>query len=463
MASYIHLTGFMEDTIFHKDLRLIINNNNDQGIGYLNSILVDYFVSIGELKDTRISRLSVINSGAPATGKCTLFFDNKVIEDPNFWTTAITNEQINTIFNISEFCYLNQNQDIAYIEHMLTTDSVFTNLYVPESVAISTVTNPITISDPFNTSIRIPNWVEFQIYLTPDKEKILKVKLWLSSNDFSKNYPYTTITKVIPPCPPETLFNTVKGMSQMETMIESSKFTFIQMHQDLVANDQAGAISFNTKYYLGVNIEYTIAFAVLYKGAKQPTTMACRAAIKEYLLSTGLTTLDNLETLFPELFVDYQFYIIPLWDHKKELEDRTVYPSISPTYAYIKEVIDRIYPNLNEDYMDTRIQIILNAESDIFSLVVPNVLNPDLVSLLDLHPIFTRRAAGETAYNYMTVKTKQLADKLARVFAVFNADVATNEFASYIEDEREYLTFTVGNTELQVLSPTGYHYVPEVS
>lgn len=462
MASYIHLTGFMEDAIFRKDLRLVINGNDDQGIGILNSILVDYFVTISQLKDKRIARLSVLNSGVPATGECTIVFDNKYIEDPNFWI-SINEDKINTIFNIAELCYLAQSRSIEDLENQLTTDLVFMNLYAPGSVAVSVVTNPVDISNPSNMNVRIPNWIEFQIYLTSDKEKILKVKLWLSSNDFSKNYPYTTITQVVPPCPPETLFNTVKNMSQMETMIESNKYTFSKINADLILNDQAGALSFNTRYYLGPDTEYTITFAVLYKGAKPPTTMACRAAIKQFLIDTGLASIDNLEIMFPELFVDYQYFIIPLWNAYNDLEDRRIYPSIAPTYAYIKNEMDRLYPNVEEDYIDTRMQTILNSESDIFSLVLPNTLNPDLTTLLQLHPTFNRRASTETAYAYMEAKTKLLSNKLARVFAVMFKSLATQEFNTYVEDGRTYLTFTVGNAELQVMTPEGYRYIPEES
>ncbi len=453
--SFINVVGFIEDTIFKTNFRLSVNNTEYQNIGYLNSTLIDYYVDIAKLKDNRSSRLSILNTGLPATGDTYILFDNSKVEDSSIWNT-LTNNQIDTIFNIAETMYLYQSATNDELEHILATDGAYLNSYVPLSLARSSVSTSISISNPLNMTITVPNWIEFQLYVSEDKATILKFKLWLNSEDFAISYPNTTITNIIPPCPPEILFTTVKNHTQMQTTIENSVFSFSKLNTELYTKDQSGCKTFYVRYYLDSETEYVVPFGVIYKGGIEPTTSACRIAIKDYLIATGLTTIANLQIYFPELFVNYIYNVIPLWNYKNTLEDRIVYPSISPNYNYIKTELLRLYPTLTEDFIETRIEIILNAENDMFSLVVPDSLNNDTASLASFHPTFNRHSSTETAYAYMDTNTKLLASKLAKAFAVFNQTLTTDEFNTVVIEDKTYLSFTVNNVEVQVLSPSSY-------
>lgn len=451
--SVIHLTGFLEDTIFQSRSRLSLAGTPSSPVGQLDSLLIDYFSSISRITDTRTTRRSLL--GASAVGVSKIIFDLDLVENKSVWAT-LSGIWYDTLFSIAEIAYLAQDKTVDDKDYILSHDTGTKDIYISKSLVVSTVTAPVTTYSPSEQQVEIPNWVEFQVYLSADQTDILKIRLWLNNMDFKSNYPYTTITRVVPPRDPALLFAPTASMSEMQAVITGSQYTFGQINTDLYQNDQTGLLIFKTKYLVSVDKEYQLPFGVIYRGPKEPTTMACRAAIKQFLMDTGLTTEDNLRTLFPELFVELQFFLVPLWDYHTKQADRIIYPSISPVHSYVTEELKRLYPNMNDTYPDDRITYLLNAYNDMWLVAIPDELNHDTTSLVELHPTYNNHSSSQVEFRYMDTLTRQFATKLIRCMATLHQELATDEFNTLTQDGRTYLSFTIGRAEYQVMTKDSY-------
>lgn len=447
------LYAFINDDAMRLTGRLATLSSEDQGYGILTGESANFFIDRGILNDIRKGRLIVLNNRQPF-GRMTLWFD--LLRMDNDILKNMTDVDTVLFFNILERIVYQQQYSDANIEHMLRNAASFAG-YVPDSMMHGVNSGLAQVEDVSNETLEVPffDWVSFDF----ETDNVsFKVHAWISNHSFKKEYPYTTITSVIPPYDPKVLANPIAliGSGNMNVLTSGSSFIFNNINLETVARDQNGVYTYMTKYRLDNTRNLQLPFALPYCGPKVPSSLECRRAIRLYLEDTTGLKPDDLEALFPELYVESRFYIVPLWDMYTQLTDREVYPSII-SYLQLRRHANHIFFDREPAFVDEYMEILLNAQNKMFSLSLPDDSNTNLMSILQQHPTYqdyaTHNAAG---FRFMATATQDFAGKLSRCFSILNGEELLPEFIRTQVNTSWYLSFTSGKAEYLVMEKLSY-------
>lgn len=444
--------GFLSDSGFHLSTGLDLSDSSDQGFGYLHGEASNYLVNKGALHDTRSSRLQILENYAP-TGHMDILFDQNRVDLVQL--QALAEEDIQHIFNILERCMLAQQYSDLNIENMLTTTSIYTG-YVANSHA----------HDPNVTTVSLSNIqglrknVELHDYISFDYNNgtvDITFHIWLKLSAFTVDYPYTTITRVIPPYAPDLLLDgtAVLQATNLDVLSRGSEYIFDQTHTELAGRDQNGVYKFSLKYVLSATTSRNISFALAYCGPKVPTSLDCRAAIKDYIKTTTNVSDDNLKEIFPELYISARFFIVPLWDIYSQLSDRDVYNS-TMKIAEITSRAAKVFKNREPGFVERYMELLLNSQNKMWSMCLPDALNTTHMSIIEQHPTYVDYSTQNVGWKYMTAATQEFAGKLIRCMAVLRGESTSSEFITAQESDATYLTFTSGDSEYFVMTRDSY-------
>lgn len=434
-------------------------NRLEQGYGILNGEPANYLVNLGKLLDPRQRRLDLIDSGAP-TGSAKLLFDTNRFGSSKL--SGMNSYQANCYFNVVERIVYQQEYTDDNLNHMLVNTGSFEG-YVANSFMHGDANKTITISTVKSTTgvrVKVQSWVSFDFtYINEKNEEIIfKTHLWLSKAAFKDEYPYVTITKVIPPYDPKVLAGdpqVVQNSASLSVLQNSSSFIFTESDLETAALDQNGIYTYTTKYALSSTSSVDIKFGLAYCGRQHPTTLVCREAIKQYLIDNANATLDSLKELFPELFIAHRFYIIPLWDQYRQFSDREVYRSI----INIKELTDianNILPWGDDSFVSKYSDVILNAHNKMFSVAIPDTSNEEAFSILTLHPTYQNYSSQVVNWKFMTAETQAFAAKLNLCMAILSGEETSTAFVETVIDGVRFLSFTSGSGEYLVMTKDSY-------
>lgn len=446
------LYGFILDSSAGTKAKSDINNNYNQGVGVLIGEPANYIVNKAYLTDTRSTRLEYTNN-AKLDGKLEIIYDaNKSdVDKLNNLTTA---EQ-RCLFNIVE-CVLTQNtQTDDLIENKLSTDEIFSG-YVANSYTHSTESsqaNVLNISGD-TSRLKFNNWVQFEFTTV---EASFRFKLWVSNNAFATQYPYVTITNVIPPFDLNLLSDpgTLVQIGNLEILRTSSTYIFSKTNLEAIARDQNGVYTFPTKYVIDSRKNITIPFALPYCGAHEPSSLDARRAIRSYLEDNTALTDTELEILFPEIYIDNRFYIIPVYDKFISRAGKDFYPSIWNPIELVR-LAHKVYRDVDTEYIDTNLELITNSQNKMISLVLPDVNNSTIFSMLTEHPTYQDYSTTDAGYKYLDGVTQEFSAKLARAMAIVNGISTSNEFSTTTIGDLEYIVLSSGNAEYLILFRSSY-------
>jgi hypothetical protein len=444
------LYGYVEDTVFQPKVAIDLANTVNTGLGYLDDNLVNYFAEKSILNDVRSTRLNLL--GQPLTGILRLLFDKSKLED----LTVI--EQLSSvnqakIFNILERIVYSNNELITNVINQLETEAQY-DIYVEDSLSWSSDLSHVTIivnSAPVDLVVR--SSFTFAVNINGS---IINFKIWIKSSVFKEEYPLSTITQIIPAAPPEYFLDISKFTDIISAIITTSNFKFTRMHPEIKEDDHSGLVEYYTKFVISSSSIRNIPFGVLYKGAK-PSTLEIRQAIREYLIDLGIAQEENWTSIFPDLFVVAEFYLIPIWTNKINRLEREVYPSIlslnNPT-----EAIPIIFPNLSTEYINTRTELVMNSKTEVFTISVPDINNdPQFESLWMIHPTYQNHGPDHSTFGFMEEHTQEFGRRFAKAISILVGETfITDEFADSTINDHRYLSFTVNRVEYHVLYESSY-------
>lgn len=450
------LYGFLiDDALRLSPTELDLNKHAfDQDFGLLYGEAAAYLVKPGYIYDNRSLRSEILDNSS-AAGKLAITFDIDQIDTSLL--KALTPADITAIFNILERIYLQQMYKDSVIESVLTTDEKNYPNYVAgsfhHSVDYSTV--KITDSNQKQLEIKLTNWIAFE-YKTDEVD--LCFHIWINRHDFFKNYPYTTITKVIPPYEPRVLVSpaTLSAMGVLSALSAGAANIFKNADLEASVRNQNGIYTYQTIYCVTKTRKVMLPFALAYCGAKTPTALACRIAIKDYLLSNTELNEDALRQLFPDLFVNSRFYVIPLWDTTTIVAGREVDNAIL-SYRTLITKANQLYGKKYESpYLEDHLEIIPNSYSTMYSLCMPDAMNTEYDSIRTIHPTYTDYSSTQAAFAYMTQATQEFNNALAGCIAVLAGASASANYQVVEDGGDTWLTFSSGVAEYYVLSKESY-------
>lgn len=452
------LYGFLEDDALRITTTLDLNGTSDQGYGKLTGEAYNYFVTKGSLGDGRTERGAILDSSS-ALGKMTVLFDQDRVDLPLL--TSLDSDDNARIFAILERCYLQQNLTDGNIEKLLTTAPDYKG-YIPNSFIHSTEESQARVLTVDNEpkTVTIKHWIAFD-YQGDNLTEPLTFHIYLKKSDFAANYPYVTILRVTPPYEPTLLVDPAALVETVNTEIlnTASGYIFGQMNKEQVARDQSGTHQFSTKYVINAQRNIQVVFGVTYAGAKLPTSLECRAAIKDFLIAETSISEEELKPVFPELFIEARYYLIPLWDRYTPLADREVYPSINRWYS-IGDVVKKCFKTYDEEFIQNHLELFTNAQNKMLSVALPDELNKEehfsLLNEYDTYQDYSTQSAG---WKYMSAETQEFAGKLIRCMAVATGDSTSKEFEKATEGVMVFYVFLTGVAEFYLLTKNSYDTV----
>lgn len=447
--------GFLEDDALRLSATLDLTGSSDQGFGSLTGEPLNYLVTRGTLGDGRSERIAVLDSNR-GRGRMSVLFDQDRVDLAKLRNMSGDDNRI--LFNIIERIYLQQNLNDSNVEQLLTTGGDFQG-YVPNSFVHSLDESTIKAYTDQNEekTIAVKHWIAFDFMIASEEEAVT-FHIFLSKDSFKKFYPHVTILRVTPPYEPKLLLDPAALIETVNTdvMNNASAYIFGQLNSELAQRDQSGTHQFPTKYVINPNRSTVIVFGITYAGARTPTSLECRQAIKDFIIDATQVSPEALKPIFPELFIEARYYFVPLWDKFTQLVDRVVYPSIhkiTPIY----EIAQKFFPNVEEKFIRDHIQVLTNAQNKMLTFAIPDSLNKaHHLDLLAEYETYQDYSTQSTGWKYMTAETQEFAGKLIRCMAVASGQETSTEFDKATEGDMEYLVFLTDIAEFFLLTKSSY-------
>lgn len=486
--------GFLEDKSFYPDKTIDLGESDLPLAGYLGSNEEAYFYTKAIVLDPREERLQ--HNNKDISGLIKFYFDNYKVDDEENIFSSIVTERLKVLFNIIERIYMADQESIDSIEESLLNESTYTIKsdssllfgYKEGTLKLSKSTVGVTsYQTTGNFTISLPYYFQFTIIDSNIVEGGSSVtneysfRIWLSRQGFLDDYPLSTIVKVILPCDHTYILDPTKFTNAINAVINSAGFSFPKIdandekdnifHNNLgtvSTTDNSGLFTYYTKYVTGSQSTVQLPFGILYKGA-QPTTAMIRKAIREHLLGFGDASESIWKELLPELFVIAQFYFIPIWDHKTERVERTMYPSVIGLKQF-KNRFEALQPDVDSSYIDNYQEVITSAQSEIYITTLPDILNENnIFSIYGIYPTYQNHSQTEPAYAYQTDETKEFNRKLNRCMSVLMGESVTEgDITMTTIDENKYGSFVssaidenndIVTVEFHVLSEESYNKI----
>ena len=492
----INLYGFVSDTAFYSKELLpgpISVNSIDQGACCVSDKIENMFGSVKFISDPRSARLAlpsisycdpawtedttgvraaILDTEENLNGSMYLLVDNKTVDD-ELLSNALKGNKAGELFNAIELV-LNYQLFKRYDVTEMNSDALVDKMLALgiTSVTLANYSTDITeIANVYYKSTKslrkIRKWVE--LVWTPSENLRVTLKLWADSASFVKDYPVSTITDVIFPCPCDKLFNLCDeytSVTKFATEVSASKGSIFSISSEeyverdindlLASDDHTGVKDFPAKYYAYPDtpnsIAFDLTFWVVYKGA-EPTNDAVRDAIRAAVMSIGGHSEEEWTKKLPGIISSRIFYIIPMYSDRKigGVEIRKGIVDITP--SSIEQVISDSLGTVLSGYAQYA-QLINDARNEYPLLVVPSTGNPSTSRLLlDIFPDFAGVSDADAAFDTQSTSTKMFAQYLDQAVkkAYINDGSALAEEGDGVGLDKRFVTFNAEGITFYVL------------
>ncbi len=445
--------GFLTDTMYEQFPVLDYGTSSLPPVCFLDDQIENYFNRKLSVRDPRTNR------NAPTfEGVIKLHFDADKLEEDHIFTELLP-QQLADVFSLFEKIYTAGTKATEILEQELTTDPLYSTFYVPDTLLLGRTYVDTGLPAEHPSPEQMVDCFSLEVVFN---EVNTSFKIWMNRAKFAADYPLSTISKVILPCDHSYLLNPSKFANIVETIIKSNEFSFSELSTDITTGDHSGLLTYKTKYNVSSTTVKLMPFGILYKGAV-PSSLDIREAIRTKLIGYGTAPAEVWESLFPDLFVTGQFFIVPVWDNVSVRTDRVMYPSIC-NIKKLKNILPGIFPNLPPNFVEDHQEVFTCAHSEIFLLSIPDPLNANQFSLLAVHPTYQFYSPQNQTHAYMEPKSKDFSIRLNRCMAVLAGETVLEEFVENKFDDRRYLSFVSYGIEYHILFKEDYlTYVESLS
>jgi hypothetical protein len=458
LTETIHL--FVKDTAFINPSVFVKTLFSNSGSCVLTQAILAAYVAPTEVSDPRTARLtdlrfgntlSVITDGA-----------SSVSDFVSIYSTDWSLQNQESLFNIIDQLCFNYSDRAQSAWNVFLSGNNAYSIYVPGSLSFGpTQSQSLAYINGAASALTIPDTITLTIGITINTTLTeYQIVLWTNTALFLENYPISTITAVTFPLTFTDLLNQsiVAAASNALTIAkEASNVIYVDLTTpdtgftiQPIVEGASGYITYNAKF-VDINQNFIfMPFNVLYKGAT-PGVLAIRLAIKTILLASGVGTQAQWQARIPELFVNAQYYLIPMWLNTVTLPDSVIYQdtmNIATMINYTQLIMFDISPI----FVAANIVSTSAAYDSIMLAAVPDPSNPtNRLSLSTEIPQYQDLATTDSNFNLMPTLTKQYATFLNNALPVAAGISSTNTFIIITLNNRTFVTFTVGDVEYYLI------------
>lgn len=426
------------------------------GLGVLSQHGLSYFVNAQEVVDprpVRANNLNVIMTGRPRLVIDQAHFPALLADMSTKWNAA---DQAALFAIIDQLCFAyDQNATRNQVELGLAPwPQYLANSYVYSTTRTTATAYLIGSQAP----LTCPNYISF-IFVSNLGDQY-ELRVWLSNALFMQDYPLSMVREVIPPLPLAELYSaTINSTANVfQTALEAAGESQQRLEAAIQSGLYTGYVPYLVPFIDGNGNTVRVQFNILYNGAV-PGAIAIRTAIRNLLISSGVGTTAGWQALAPSLFITALFYLLPLWDQTTSLINSVIYPNIAQVQKAIDNAVGVMY-DIPAGYVTANLALMTAIYDNLTVMGIPDPVNgPTRISLLAEHPTYQDVATTSVNFTTMATLTKQFVVLLNDALAVASGAMSANQgLITYRppNDNRTYVTFSVGSVEYYVMTKTTY-------
>jgi hypothetical protein len=125
----------------------------------------------------------------------------------------------------------------------------------------------------------------------------------------------------------------------------------------------------------------------------------------------------------------------------------------------IKEKAEKIFKDIEPEFMNTYLELLTNAQNKMISLAMPDPNNDGTMSVLEQNPTYQDYSTQVPGWKYMTAETQEFAGRLINVLTILRGDLVSSDYIFQTIAGVRYLTFCSGNAEYLVMTSESYNEI----
>lgn len=311
-------------------------------------------------------------------------------------------------------------------------------------------TKVFSVHREHDTAFHIPEWIKFAYSFENTDGDTTEVlfKLWLHHTPFEEQYPIATIVRVVPIIDPAVYLDTSLMKNSIDTLIQSGTYAFNRLHTEINASDHTGLLVYESRFINTADAVYRVPFGILYKG-HSPDSLAVRKAIRSMLLDLKIADEDVWKSRFPDLFIQSQFFMYPMWTNIEKRPERDIYPSIQKVKPALDKAIDCL-PEMDRNFILDHLEFV-NDISFITTCSVPDPNNETVMSVREWLNTYQAHAKSDPGFRLLDEKAKDFAIKFSDAISIIRGELDMK--AIYLKNtffNREYLSFSSEYVEYHI-------------
>lgn len=438
------------------------------GVGRLDQTGLSYFVDLYTDSDTR----------APSSRQVswTAEYAPQILVDNSYYSTFVTalsdapQAARDAMFAIIDRLLFDSTA-IKTADADLIASSVTKNYYVAGSAQASTT--PVT-DTVYSGKLATPQPFTGAPYATftitiPSGDKTLSfiVTAFSQNAAWLERYPNTTILAIAPPIDYNNLLNMALSTATSNTFataISTVNINFQALYPSLDTKTSSGYLIYTVVVNDAINNTTTSApFAILYKGST-PSQLQMRVAVKNAVLTSGYGDEAAWKARIPDLFVDKQFILTPLYDiTHTQSADRVIYPNIV-NLSIVFTKLGKVFTSVDPTTIQKKAELLLASYEKIWIAAMEDVASEDIddsgdvkaTSIAQMFPTYQCYATTDTNFQFMDVATQQFVRTLSTILAIAMGNATSTVYFKTKDKELEYISFVLNSVEFCVITPECY-------
>lgn len=449
------VVGFFRELAFTNLASPVRDILNDPGLGTLDDTGVGYMVNPDWITDSRVptTRSTDINvTQAPyiLTDKafCSQFLTD-VVAAPQAVRDAL--------FTLCDDVFL-KFAEITNIETTLNSGAA-KGYYVANSLLYGTK----TVTDTYYTGTAGATYTSTPFatfeFVVPSgsASTTYNVTIYFDGATWLTNYPYSTILGVAPPLPYQDLLTMSISTTQanrFDTASSTARLNTSTLAAILTQENPSGYMSFNVGLIDGTTAT-TVPFDVVWRGI-QPSQLQIREYIKEQALASGGTD-AQWQARMPDLYINYRFYLLPLYNDTKTGPTYTLNTGITDVQTAI-QTATTILNNMDVSIVEKSLEVFTSPYKRLVMLAVPDITDiAARVRLLSKFATYQCYGSTDTNFQYLDSDTKSFILNLGGLLSQMSSDgtdpLPFNQFTS---NGLNYYSFTLSGVEYCVLTQASF-------
>jgi hypothetical protein len=265
--------------------------------------------------------------------------------------------------------------------------------------------------------VTLPEWISYTY--APDGSQI---KIWLCDQSFQQEYDLYQIVVVPPITPIDTFFQTIGVVQNAVSAVTPSMYiAAIQAAKGIYPETALEAYTFN--YYSPIvgNTPIPTTWTAIIYGQAGNNIDSVKAAIQAYIANNTSNTIANWQAIFPDIYKQTEFIIIPRWDKYAIPQATTIsglYSSMTNPQTDINFAVSKV-PFYPASFVQQNITVMTHYYKYITLLVVNGQNNvAGSTNIEAIFPDYIPQSSNSLDFNRMTPATQQWSNLLEQMLMI---------------------------------------------